>query len=99
MVSCALDYTAGRWLKQDKSQRDSRHLGFDIAALRAKAVSLCPRARSVVSCHDSEGGFNRAFSFTTDSGKRMVARIPTQIAGPNRFTTYSVATHSEVLAL
>ncbi|KAI7210387.1 hypothetical protein KC333_g8259 [Hortaea werneckii] len=36
-----------------------------------------------------EGGFNKAFLFTMDNGERIVARIPTSIAGPRRLTTNS----------
>lgn len=36
-----------------------------------------------------EGGFNKAFIFTMDSGERIVARIPTSIAGLRRLTTNS----------
>ncbi|KAI7028389.1 hypothetical protein KC355_g1 [Hortaea werneckii] len=44
-----------------------------------------------------EGGFNKAFLFTMDNGERIVARIPTRIAGPRRLTTNSeVATMTYV---
>jgi hypothetical protein len=83
------EYTTGRWLKQDRLQRDARHLDIDFVALSAKAITLCPRARSISSCTKLEGGFNRAFLYTMDSGQRIVARIPTRIAGPRRLTTNS----------
>jgi hypothetical protein len=83
------EYTAGRWLKQDKLQHNARHLDFDFAALSAKAVALCLKARSVSACTKLEGGFNKAFLYTMDSGERIVARVPTHIAGPRRLTTNS----------
>jgi hypothetical protein len=83
------EYTTGRWLKQDRLQRDARRLDFDFAALSAKAITLCPRARSISSCTKLEGGFNKAFLYTMDSGQRIVARIPTRTAGPRRLTTNS----------
>jgi hypothetical protein len=83
------EYTTGRWFKNDKSQRDARHLDFDFAALTAKAAALCPKARSVSACTKLEGGFNKAFLYTIDSGERIVARVPTHIAGPRRLTTNS----------
>jgi hypothetical protein len=88
-ISRPYEYTDGRWLKQDKLQHDARHLDFDFAALSAKAVALCPRARSVSACIKLEGGFNTAFLYTMDSGARIVARVPTHIAGPRRLTTNS----------
>jgi hypothetical protein len=83
------EYTAGRWLKQDKLQHDARHLDFDFAALSAKAIALRPKARNVSACTKLEGGFNKAFLYTMDSGERIVARVPTYIAGPRRLTTNS----------
>jgi hypothetical protein len=83
------EYTTGRWLRNDRLQRDARHLEFDFAALSAKAVALCPRARSISSCTKVEGGFNKAFLYTMDSGECIVARVPTRIAGPQRLTTNS----------
>lgn len=83
------EYTTGRWLKRDRLQRESRYVAFDFAALRQKAVELCPRARNMASCRKLEGGFNKAFLFTMDSGERIVARIPTNIAGPRWLTTNS----------
>ncbi|RMY88948.1 hypothetical protein D0862_10320, partial [Hortaea werneckii] len=83
------EYTTGRWLTRDRLQRESRYVAFDFAALRRKAVALCPQARNVASCQKMEGGFNKAFLFTMDSGERIVARIPTNIAGPRRLTTNS----------
>jgi hypothetical protein len=82
-------YTAGHWLKQDKLQRDARRHEFDFAALSARAITLCPKARSISSCTKVEGGFNKAFLYTMDSGERIVARVPTRIAGPRRLTTNS----------
>lgn len=96
-----LDYTNGRWLKNDQIQRESRYINFDFAALCRKAVELCQQARYVTSCEKKEGGFNRVFLFRMDSGERIVARLPTPIAGPRRLTTNSeVATlaYSEYIA-
>ncbi|PYH34740.1 aminoglycoside phosphotransferase family protein [Aspergillus neoniger CBS 115656] len=37
----------------------------------------------------AEGGFNKVFLFRTNSGKEVIARIPTPIAGPPHYTTAS----------
>ncbi|OJZ84425.1 hypothetical protein ASPFODRAFT_34687 [Aspergillus luchuensis CBS 106.47] len=37
----------------------------------------------------AEGGFNKVFLFRTTSGKEVIARIPTPIAGPPHYTTAS----------
>lgn len=41
-------YTSGRWLKQDKLERESRYIHFDFAAFCEKAVELCSEATRVV---------------------------------------------------
>jgi aminoglycoside phosphotransferase (APT) family kinase protein len=37
----------------------------------------------------AEGGFNRIFLLRADDGREVIARIPTPIAGPPRYTTAS----------
>ncbi|KAL8757396.1 MAG: hypothetical protein Q9184_004219 [Pyrenodesmia sp. 2 TL-2023] len=83
------NYTTGRWLRRDKEERDARYISFDFNALRKKVVALCPGATSIVSSEKKEGGFNRVFIFTLNNGKRLVARLPTRIAGPCKLTTNS----------
>lgn len=82
-------YTSGRWLNQDKLERESRYIQFDFAALCKKAVELCPGARRVIQYEKKEGGFNRSFVITLDDGTKVVARLPTCVAGPRRLTTNS----------
>ncbi|KAF2499208.1 hypothetical protein BU16DRAFT_603172 [Lophium mytilinum] len=77
-------YTTGRWLKNDKLQREARYVKFDFAALCRKVMS-------------KEGGFNRVFILSLDNGARVVARVPYHIAGPRRLTINSeVATMAYV---
>lgn len=82
-------YTSGRWLRHDKLERDSRYIGFDFDALRKRVIDLCPGAVSIASCEKKEGGYNRIFIFTCDNTRRVVARLPTPVAGPPRLTTNS----------
>lgn len=82
-------YTSGRWLRRDKLERDSRYIEFDFHALCKRVIELCPGAISIVSCEKKEGGYNRIFIFTCDNAKRVVARLPTSVAGPPRLTTNS----------
>ncbi|KAL4919856.1 hypothetical protein BDW62DRAFT_209538 [Aspergillus aurantiobrunneus] len=72
-------YTSGR----------SRYIKFDFLALCNRAISLCPGATKIAKYEKKEGGFNRAFLLTTDTGSCVVARLPTRIAGPSRLTTNS----------
>lgn len=82
-------YTSGHWLHRDREQRDARYIGFDFDQLRKKVIGLCRGANKVTSCHKHEGGFNRVFVFTLDHTQRVVARLPTPIAGPPELTTNS----------
>ncbi|KAJ5086934.1 hypothetical protein NUU61_008241 [Penicillium alfredii] len=82
-------YTSGRWLNRDELERNSRHIVFDFSALCDRTVSLCPGATKIVKYEKREGGFNRVFLFTMDTGSCVVARLPTSIAGPPRLTTNS----------
>ena len=87
-------YTSGRWLRRDKLERDSRYINFDFEALCRRVVELCPGAVSIANYDKKEGGFNRIFIFTTNNGKRVVAKLPFTPAGPPRLTTNSeVATN------
>jgi hypothetical protein len=82
-------YTKGRWLRHDKLEREARYVKFNFDALRNRVVELCTGAMSIVSYEKKEGGFNRAFIFTMDDARRVVARPPTRTTGPARLTTNS----------
>ena len=93
--SSALDpftHTAGHWLRHDQLQRAARFIRFDFGKLCKKVVELCPGASDIIKYKKKEGGFNRVFIFTCDNGKRIVARLPTQPAGPPRLITNSEVT-------
>lgn len=89
VVSDPHNYTHGHWLRCHELQRDSRRIEFNFGALCAKVIELCPDAVSITGYEKKEGGFNRAFIFTMNDGKRVVARLPTRITGPPRLTTNS----------
>ena len=82
-------YTSGRWLRRDELERSSRNLNFDFDALRHRVIELCPGATSITRYERKEGGYNRIFIFTCDNARRVVARLPTSVAGPARLTTNS----------
>ncbi|KAA8645909.1 aminoglycoside phosphotransferase family protein [Aspergillus tanneri] len=92
-------YTSGRWLRRDKLETGSRYIEFNFGALCQKVIELCPGASAIVACQKIEGGFNRVFIFTLNNTKKIVARLPFQLAGPTRLTTVSeVATVSYLQA-
>lgn len=87
-------YTSGRWLYRDKLEREARYLQFDFTALSRKVVEVSPGARRVVQHERKDGEFNRGFVFILDNGMRVVAKLPTFLAGPRR-----LATNSEVATM
>lgn len=56
-------------------------LQFSFPRLCEKAAGLCPGA-SVTSYEKKEGEFDRAFVFTMDTGRRIVAKVPYCFGGP-----------------
>lgn len=82
-------YTTGRWLRRDRLERDARYIRFDFDQLRKRVLELCHGAVSIASYEKKEGGFNRVFVFTCDNKRRVVARLPTRLAGPCKLTTNS----------
>jgi len=88
-------YTSGHWLHRDTLQRRGRHIDFDLSALLDQAVKACPGAQKVINYEKQEGGFNKVFIIQMDNHVKVVARLPTRVAGPPRLTTNSeVATLS-----
>lgn len=75
-------YTSGRWLIHEELERNSRYISVSFDVLCKRILELCPGAVSIVSYEKREGSFNKVFIFTTDNGKRIVARLPTRISGP-----------------
>ncbi|EDN93095.1 hypothetical protein SS1G_08960 [Sclerotinia sclerotiorum 1980 UF-70] len=82
-------YTSGRWLHRDKAQRALRRIDFQFQELCKKILSLCPDASHIMSYEKKEGGFNKVLIFLLNDGKKIVARLPTQVAGPSALTTNS----------
>ena len=70
-------------------QREARHISFDFEALCRRVVAVCPGATNINSWNKEEGGFNRVFTFRTDTSKLLVAKMPFSLAGPPRLTTNS----------
>lgn len=82
-------YTSGGWIHQDQLQREARRVDFNFQELCARALAICPGTTAIKSIQKLEGGFNRCFVLEMDSGVKVVAKIPTKLAGPSRLTTSS----------
>lgn len=82
-------YTSGRWLRNDKRERQIRRIDLNFDELCRKIVDLSNGAISIKKCEKKEGGFNRVFIFTMDDSSRVVARLPFTLAGPAKLATAS----------
>ncbi|KAJ5426904.1 hypothetical protein N7465_001974 [Penicillium sp. CMV-2018d] len=82
-------YTSGRWLRDNKHQRQLRRIDFNFDELCRKVVGLYHGTKHIKSCEKKEGGFNRVFIFTMDDSSRVVARLPFTSAGPAKLATAS----------
>lgn len=82
-------YTAGRFLFEERYQMACRYVRFDMNELVRIAASsiasrLCVAVRKL-----PEGQYSKAFLFTMDDGKRVVAKVPNPNAGRPHYTTAS----------
>ena len=74
----------------DENQRlKERYVRFDVQELMRAAAYAAKRDRCINISKMAEGGFNKVFLLTMDDGSEVIARIPTVIAGPRRFSTAS----------
>ncbi|KAF2184739.1 hypothetical protein K469DRAFT_739173 [Zopfia rhizophila CBS 207.26] len=77
------NYTAGHWLHRDREEREVRYIKFDFDALRRRVVEVCDGATAIASYEKKEGTANRVFIFTTNNGKRLVAKVPFRLGIPS----------------
>ncbi|KAL1297522.1 hypothetical protein AAFC00_005038 [Neodothiora populina] len=83
------NYTRGRWLIDDILERNARYIYFNYSELCALVITNCPGAEGITSIEKKEGSNARVFLFTLDNGGKVVAKLPTSVAGPKRLTTSS----------
>ncbi|PWY86556.1 hypothetical protein BO94DRAFT_557014 [Aspergillus sclerotioniger CBS 115572] len=81
--------TSRRWIMNENDRGKERYVKFDPNELqrvagRAIGEDHCPFIIKL-----AEGGFNKVFLLRASSGKEVIARIPTPIAGPSHYTTAS----------
>ena len=82
-------YTSGRWLRSDRRQRDHRTVEFNHDALCRRILQIFTDASSIRFLGKKEGGFSKVLLFATDTGQKILARLPTRVLGPRRLTTNS----------
>ncbi|RAH53007.1 mitochondria protein Fmp29 [Aspergillus piperis CBS 112811] len=66
-----------------------RYVNFDPIQLQRVAGKAMGEDHCAHIFKLADGGFNKVFLFRTTSGKEVIARIPTPIAGPPHYTTPS----------
>lgn len=72
----AHSYTSGRWLWNDKHQRQMRRIDLNFDKLCQRIVDLFNGTKSVKDYEKKVGGFNRVFICIMDDSLRIVARLP-----------------------
>lgn len=87
-------FASGGWLHQDELQREARRIDSNFQELCLKRLAACPGAHIIKDIQKVEGGFNRCFILEIDNGTKVVAKIPTSLAGP-----HSIMASSEVATM
>ncbi|GKZ60332.1 hypothetical protein AnigIFM49718_006674 [Aspergillus niger] len=75
-------------MNEDK-QLKKRYVKFNPTELQRVAGQAMGEDHCPFIVKFAEGGFNKVFLLGTNSGKEIIARIPTPIAGPPHYTTAS----------
>lgn len=83
------NYSAGRWLWNEKSQLARRRREFNVTELVHAAAPAVGSRSCIKLIKLSEGTFNKAFLLTMDDGKEIVAKLPNPNAGYKHLTTAS----------
>jgi hypothetical protein len=92
-------YTSGRWLWDEEQQLRDRYKAFNVAELQSLAAKAV-RSDSCISITKlAEGGYNKVFRLTMNDGKRVLAPIPNQNAGPPFYSTASEVATMELVSL
>jgi hypothetical protein len=89
------NYTRGRWLIDDALQQEARYLSFNYVELCTVVLSNSPGAKSITAVESKDGDNVRVLNFSLDNGRKVVAKLPTSVAGPRRLTTNSEAANME----
>ncbi|KAK6810576.1 hypothetical protein RU639_013675 [Aspergillus parasiticus] len=81
--------TSRRWIFDETDRLNERYVKFRPRELQRIAGEVmqqddCPDIAKL-----AEGGFNKVFTLRATNGHEVIARIPTPIAGPARYTTAS----------
>ncbi|PWY82151.1 hypothetical protein BO70DRAFT_291572 [Aspergillus heteromorphus CBS 117.55] len=92
-------HTSRRWIINESDRLAERYVKFNPTELQRVAGQAigeddCPHMIKL-----AEGGFNKVFLLRAKNGREVIARIPTPIAGPPRYTTASEVATMDFLRL
>ncbi|EEP81246.1 predicted protein [Uncinocarpus reesii 1704] len=82
-------YTNGRFLVNEHYQCQRRYLKFNLAELCNVASTLGSQQSPIIAVDKLEGGFCKALIMKREDGTKLVAKLPTKIAGPPGLLTAS----------
>ncbi|KAM5445614.1 hypothetical protein MaudCBS49596_007350 [Microsporum audouinii] len=86
-------YTSGRFLYNEDLRLRERYIEFDVDALKESVTKHTDGGKVTNLVKLGEGGFNRVFSATLESGLQAAIKIPYPLSVPKRYaTTSEVAT-------
>ncbi|KAJ0417875.1 kinase-like domain-containing protein [Aspergillus carlsbadensis] len=81
--------TSRRWIFNEPDRLNERYVKFRTAELQRIAGQVLQQEYCPDIVKLAEGGFNKVFLLRAKNGREVMARIPTPIAGPRRYTTAS----------
>jgi hypothetical protein len=82
-------YTNGHFLINEEHQYQQRYVKFDIPRLCDAAAVVGSTKSPIVAIEKMEGGFCKALLMRKADGSEIVAKLPSKLAGPPKFSTAS----------
>ncbi|KAK2832010.1 hypothetical protein FQN49_006942 [Arthroderma sp. PD_2] len=82
-------YTNGRFLINEEHQSRQRYVKFNIPRLCAVAAAAGNSESPIVTIEKMEGGFCKALLMKKADGTEVVAKLPSKLAGPPKYSTAS----------
>jgi hypothetical protein len=82
-------YTNGHFLINEEHQYRQRYVKFHISRLCDAAAVVGGTKSPIVAIEKVEGGFCKALLMRKEDGSEIVAKLPSKLAGPPKFSTAS----------
>lgn len=82
-------YTSGHFLINEEHQYRQRYVKFDVSQLCDAAAAVGGTNSPIVAIEKMEGGFCKALLMRKADGSEIVAKLPSKLAGPPKYSTAS----------